>query len=363
MRVTKDEASKEIAQSARAYTCAEGICEVSGIAFNFPGLPKPEGGSVLVVASPLRQWANVQGYAAHSSAWLEKQSSSFLAGLLVAGYKKWGLLQAGPEASSVELNSVISRASVPVLVQLVRWMRSYTEKTTAGLPALVVCWSDVRDERFNSTQFLQAYALRLKPYFDQEHKEAIRVAEIRSAQTHTAMDNALHRMGRTLAGGQYLSAKQTYARHEKEFEETLKHAKGLLRNTLKDAMPWASEGMRNMLHTLSLGRNLVACNMELRKQLADKLEAMQQGALAEALRSTHNPYDIFVKAEAELDRASDEWYPQAEGQERNDANTASSISQPNLVASTSQANQTTTSIRDLIAKRKQTATPDAPTDF
>ena len=357
MQLTRIEIEKAVEQASQGKKTL-GICSYSGMAFQFPGLPKPENGKVLVVKSPLAEWHNVQGYATHGRDWLEKQSNSFLAGLLVAGYNHWDLLDIGPEATTAEANRILSMASQPLLITLVSWMRYYDKRKTAGLPVLVIDWAEVRQEKFNCNTLLQAYTERLRPYFDQAYKEKQRVEEIRKTQTANVMDSALQRMGRQLAGGQYLSAKQTYAQHEREFEVTLKAAKNLIKDEVKQGMSWASEGLRNMLTTLSQGRNLVAVNGELRKQLIERLTSLGKADLAKALQDTNNPYDIFVRGEAELDRLSDEWREPV-------------ICHPN---SATPANKTPTSIKEYLAMRKAQAenpvlndeiaeNPNTPSDF
>lgn len=313
MQLNKDQISLTVQQAAQANSKHSAIacCAISGMSFSFPGLPLVDG-QALVIESPLKRWTNVRGYCRRPLPWLEKQGHNFLAGLVLAGLGKWDLVSLG-EGSAVEANAVLSQSATQSLCTIVQWIGKMDDKNVLGLPVLVMEWQEVKHEKFNATSFLEAYVQRLKPYFDAEHKAQLRIMEVKKAKIDDLMDQALTRMGRKLPGAVYLSAAETYKEKQREAEEAIKQAKKLIKATLDTPVnDWLGDNMRNMLHTLTQGQNLVVLHDELRAKIVARLKELGQSALAEAISKAKNPHDIFAQASKELDRASDAFGPAAQ---------------------------------------------------
>ena len=363
MELTKDKIVKQLNKSAAAQNShgALAICSVSGMGFVFAGLP-PVDNHVLVVESPLKKWQNVRGYALRSRAWLEKQDSSFLAGLIIAGLSKWDLLVIG-EGSTAEANILLSNASITSLVTIVGWVGKMDHINTKGLPALVIEWHDVKSDKFNVTAFMQGFVDRLRPYFDQAYKDQIRIEEIKKANTHKVMDESLKRMGIQLAGGEYLSAKQTYKEREKQAEERVKEAKKAIKAALATNADWLNPKRREMLHSLTQESNLVIMSDTLRNTICQRLKELGQDKLAELIAGATNQYDIFAKASQELDRASDLAYEMV-AESAGEASTLTNSATIAEIAEEKPAMQSkpaeplkhaVKSIKELIALRKQSS--------
>jgi len=291
------------------------VCKKSGICYELavPALKDFSLGCksfkhpVLEYDSPLAYWSNVQGFAMQSREYLVALDKQVLAGLVIVAYSHFELIDFSL-LSAVEANAVLRTAHEGLLAQMLRLTGRMSAKSAKGLPVLYVEWADCKQLK-SIDGLLQAYYKRLQPYFNEQAKEEQRVAERRAADTANAYDKLMARQGRTLAGGQYLSAKQTLTEKEKEFDAQLKLNKKLLKKLAVDLVEakLITAGLGQLLSDLTVGRTLVAVNEGLRKQLVDKLKGLGAAGqqAAKILQDSVNPYDVFVRCEAELDRASD----------------------------------------------------------
>lgn len=297
------------------------VCVKTGISFEIAMQSLPAEGKtkwnipVLEFQSPFGYWSNTKAFCHAPRAWLEECKKEHLAGLVVAAYTHYGLIEAG-QLNAVELNKIFATASSGLLVDLLKYADRMNDKVAAGLPCLLVEWADMK-EHSTAESLLKAYSKRLLPYFNDKEKEQQRIAAIRASQTQVAFENVLKAKGhegRILAGGTYLSSKQTQSGIEKEFEETLKANKRRMKAIAKTMLTQQVIGdkLAGILHSLSINRNLVIMSDELRTKIIAKMDTLavpEAKEVSEILKASRNPYDIF--ASEELDRASDSFVDKA----------------------------------------------------
>jgi hypothetical protein len=194
------------------------------------------------------------------------------------------------------------------------WIGKLTDKKALDLPRLLVDWQDVKANGAKAVEsLLQNYTKRLKPHFNQQEKEEQRIQAVKASQTQAAYERVLSRQGRTLAGGQLLSGKQTLAAHEKEFEAKLQQNKKRLKTiaSILAGQERVNTRMADMLATLATGRSLVILASDMRQKLIDRLKqyetegSKEAGEAALILSESQNPYDVLCLAEAELDSVSE----------------------------------------------------------
>ena len=305
------------------------VCQKTGISFliSIPQLPSGnanrqtnEGGRkpdwqmpILEFSSPFSYWSNTKAVLQAPRDYLLEADKKLIAGVFIAALDHYDLLESGL-LQATELNALFCLAESHTIINLMGWLGKLTDKKALDLPRLLVSWEDIRANGAKAVEkLLGNYTLRLKPHFNAQEKEEQRVQAIRASQTQAAYERVLSRQGRTLAGGQLLSGKQTLAQHEKEFEARLQQNKKRLKVIagILAGQERINSRMADMLATLATGRSLVILASEMRQKLIARLKqyetegSKEAGEAAQILAESHNPYDILCRAEAELDSVSE----------------------------------------------------------
>lgn len=269
--------------------------------------------SVLTWQHPLSLWHNVKGLLQQPTSWFEKLDQNILAGLFITTYNHYSLLEPY-QLSGAELNAILQTASKESIIALLQLAAHFTSKNTLGVGCLVLDWQDV-SQRANLTSTLVAYYKRIRPYFIRLDNSEV---QDNTAQRIKRLD-MLAREGRQLAGGTYLSGKQTLSSMEKEFDAKLKANKKELKTLLlvakdsKDASgaPHLTAKQLSTLQTIGTGRNLVTLNDELKAKIKAKLSALSlewATQIVKIIDDSHNPYDRAL-VEQGLERASESFSP------------------------------------------------------
>lgn len=268
---------------------------------------------ILEFSSPFSYWSNVKAVLQAPREYLLEADKKLIAGVFIAALDHYDLLESGL-LQATELNAIFCLAESHTLINLMGWLGKLTDKKAMDLPRLLVDWQDVRANGAKAVEkLLSNYTMRLKPHFNEQEKEEQRIQAIRASQTQAAYERILSRQGRTLAGGQLLSGKQTLAHHEKEFEARLQQNKKRLKVIagILAGQERVNSRMSDMLATLAMGRSLVILASDMRQKLISRLKqyetegSKEAGEAAQILADSHNPYDVLCLAEAELDSVSE----------------------------------------------------------
>lgn len=283
-------------------------CSKTGIvsALVIPQLPVDSKGHGFVFdyVHPISHWSNAQGMIKAGRNYISKLEPQVLAGLALVVFNHYSLLDKY-ELSAQEANAILCTASTDTLIDLLSLAALITDKNSAGTPALVLEWRDIKDQQTIDRQ-LASYIKTLKAEFISSVKE-----DNNDPMRRIKILNAHVGQGRSFKNGvTLLSAKQSMASFEREFEDTFRAAK----KEIKDLIAYMrKEGavsikLLDFLSALTAGRNLVAMSAEVRVQLCAKLHAIastEADRIASLLQDCNNPYDIFAKADESLERASD----------------------------------------------------------
>lgn len=287
------------------------FCQVTGISY---GISLPGGASAVLRdyalpgGLPLAKWDCVRGYARLGMVQLEQLDKETLAGLVIAGFQHWSMLDRG-ELSAPEANAILRTAHKTLLARMLRMLAYITPDKAAGLPMLFLDWADFRDEQ-TADRRLRAHIDRIGPILDQEMREAAAAAARKADQTEAAYQAVLRiqgHKGRILAGGVYLSAKTTLAGQGKELDEKLKHARKALRMAAADlyAVGVLTGKQADMLAELTKGRALITMAQDSRDKIIAKLQGMPASrALSDAIKAlqdTRPPENYQQALTSELD--------------------------------------------------------------
>lgn len=279
------------------------VCDATGIRIDLiaPSVP----GFVLTYKNPLADIRNAMPIAKKGAAYLNQFEPQILAGLFLTIYGHFYLLQFGALPSRAAANQLLRTCNnkETLIYALTFAAKHFTSSLCARLPRFSVesllTWRPIADE--SKLGAIRPYLDSCKPYLleiselEEEvleaadkritiHRLSVRArSQVALAKFEISKDDPAH------------SVHQAEIDFELQFKELRKEACSLVKN-LPEELP---AKMLAILQLAAKDRNLVTMSSELREKL--RLRLKQHGAvlclrLAEILRLTHNPYDIFGEA-------------------------------------------------------------------
>jgi hypothetical protein len=255
-------------------------------------------GRCLSYRHPLSAFQPAKEIAEEGIAYLSKLNLEILAGIWLTIYRHYELV-APCKMSAIEQNKLLQSAGYEQLIQAIRVGLQITHDNKDLLPAFSLDWATHKDAA-SLTSSLYSFTRTVRdivapPAYVPSNQDTIQVSSIKLTKGE---------LKRTKAGKLTLS--DVEREFEAEFQAGKRKAKDLLNSS--EVVSLIDAPFLAFLKQLIAGRNLIAINEGLRGKIYDRLSQIgntQIDILAEIIKASHNPYDIFASVDDALERASD----------------------------------------------------------